>query len=192
MKYESKIGLTGNLFETEQIGTIDTGSPEYQKALRLAKEKEAKFGKEGGYLRFRTALELVKKFQPSDPTNPQKPFARELRIALQDILKLETPEDYDRVKFYTAVGTPLDIFHGVDAFVEFEKENPETKKVDVYRATFDFTTNPQKQGYKSDIVVQEKDLPDPKLEADDFLEAVHRFAEKAAEKIADQEQAGKI
>ncbi len=189
MKYESRLGLTGNLFETEQIGTIDTSNPEYQKALRLAQEKEAKSGKEGGYLRFRTALELVKQFQPGDPTNPQKPFSREIRIALQDLLRLETPEDYDRIKFYTAVGTPLDTFHGVDAFVEFEKENPQTKKVDVYRATFDFTTNPKKQGYKSDIIVQEKELPDPKLESDDFLTAIQNFAEKAAKKITEQEKA---
>jgi hypothetical protein len=188
MKYESKLNLTGNLFEAEQIGEVDTKNPEYQKALRAAQAQEAKVGKEGGYIRFRAALELAKKFQPSDPTNPEKPFGRELRIALQDILNLDAPEDYDRVKFYTAVGTPLDKFHGVDAFVEFEKEDKETKRVDVYRATFDFTTNPQKQVYKSDIVVQEKDLPDPKLESEDFLKAVEGFAKQVAEKIAEQER----
>ncbi len=171
-------GETGDLFEHDFIGQVDTKSPEYQKALRETQLKEAKAGKTGNYIRFRSALDLAKKFPAYDPTNPTKPFGRDIRVALQDLLKLETPEDMDRLRFYTASGTPLDKFHGVDAFVEYTD-----KDGTIYRATFDLTINPQKQGYKSDIIVQEKDLPDPNLHEKEYLEAIERYAKEVLPKM---------
>ena len=175
-KFESSFEQTGDIFEWQFIGQVDTKNPEYQKALWEAQNEEDKEGLKDGYIRF-------KKFQPYDPTNPDKPFARDIRIALQELLKLTSDEEMDKVKFYTASGTPLDKFHGVDAFIEYE-ENPQE---DPYRATFDFTMNPQKQAYKGDIVVIGKDLPDPKLNPKEYLQKIEELAARILSKMAVRE-----
>lgn len=181
-RFESKFEQTGGLFEEELVGEADIKNPEYQKELKITQEQEARAIKKEGYIRFWEALKLAKKFQPGDPTNPQKPFGRELRIALQDLLKLKTGEEMDRVRFYTAIGTPLDKIHGVDAFVEYEDLD---KKL--YHATFDFTTNPRKKVYKSDIVVLEKELPDSQLDSSGFLEKIEEYAKRTLSKMAVRE-----
>lgn len=178
-KYESKFEQTGNLFEWQFIGEIDTTSREYQKELRRLQEEAAKEGAKNGHIPYEKALELAKKFQPFDPTHPNKPFARDIRISLLDLmidkgLITESEEDQDRIKFYTAVKTPLDTFHSVDAFIEFKDLN--NKK---YLVTFDLTLNPQKKEFRSDIVVTE--LPDPKLDEEKFryLATIEQYAQKA-------------
>jgi len=184
--FESRMELTGSLFEEEAVGKVDTKNPEYQQALKKAQEEEAKEGVKSGYIRFRKALELARKFQPADPTNPNKYFSRDLRIALQDLLSLKTEEEMDRVKFYTAAGTPLDTFHGVDAFLEYEDERKQT-----HRATFDFTANPHKQVYKSDIMVLKNELPDPDLESQKYLEKIEGYAKEVFSKITAEEKTEK-
>lgn len=183
---ESKMGLTGNLFEDQSIGVVKTQSPEYQKELAQVRQEEAGQGMKGGYIRFRKAVELAKKFQPYDPTNPNKPFARDLRIEVLDKMIErgwigETEEDQDRVKFYTASGTPLDTLHSADAFVEFEDKNGK-----VHRVTFDLTMNPNKRAYKDNIVVHE--LPDPNLEEEleEYNKTVKDYAEQVIKKIEDK------
>lgn len=175
---EKSSGETGHLFEWQYIGEIDTKNPAYQKALSAAIDSEKKAGMTDDYIRFRKALDLAKKFQPYDPANPDKHFARDIRIELQDLLGLTTEEEMDRVKFYTAVGSPLDKRHSVDAFIEYTDETGET-----VRATFDLTTNPQKQAYKTDIVIQMKDLPDPNTDKKGYNAAIKEFAKKILPKM---------
>ena len=170
---------TGNLFESQFIGEADTDNPKYRQALEKAKKEEEKAGMKDGYIRFRKAMELARQSQTYDPTNPNKPFARDIRIAFQDLLKLETPEEMDLVRFFTAVGTPLDKLHGVDGFLEYL--DPKDRKR--YFATFDLTANPQKRVYKSDIIVVEKDLPDPDLRPKEYLEKINELAKQALVKI---------
>ena len=177
--FESKsFEQTGDLFEWQYIGQIDAKNPEYQKALEEVRKSEAQNGEKNGYVRFRKALDLAKKFQPYDPTNPDKHFARDIRIAVQDLLGLKTEEEMNRVKFYTAVGSPLDKLHSVDAFIEYTDENGE-----IVRATFDLTVNPNKQGYKTDIVVQANDLPDPNINEKEYLDAINEFAKRILPKM---------
>ncbi len=182
MKYESKLILTGNLFETEQIGEVDVKNQKYLETLKKVVAEEAGHGMKSGYIRFQKGIELAKKFQPCDPANPTKPFGKEIIIALQDLLKFESEEDMDRIKFYTASGTPLDKLHGVDAFLELEDKD---KKV--YRATFDLTVNPNKKAYKSDIVVLEQNLPDPTLKPKEYLEAIESYAKQVLSKMISRE-----
>ena len=66
----------------------------------------------GQYVSYREALEYVKNHQPSLEKRPK--VATVLR---QKVAELCSDESLP-VKFYTAVGTPLDIYHGVDAFFE--------------------------------------------------------------------------
>ena len=178
-RFESKFGQTGNLFEWQHIGEIDTKTPEYQKELKKLQEAAAEEGAKNGFVPFEKALELARKFQPFDPTHPNKPFARDIRISLLDLminkgLITETEENQDSVKFYTAIKTPLDTFHGIDGFIEFKDKDG--KK---YSATFDLTLNSKKQGYKSDIIVTE--LPDPNLKEDKmrYLATIEQYAQKA-------------
>lgn len=178
-KFESKFEQTGNIFEWQYIGEVDTNSREYQKELLRLQEEAAEKGSTRGHIPYEEAMELARKFQPFDPTHPNKPFARDVRISLLDLMinkKLITnsEEDQDRVKFYTAVKTPLDTFHDVDAFVEFK--DLDNKK---YLVTFDLTLNPQKQKYKSDIIVTK--LPDPNLDEEKikYLATIEEYAQKA-------------
>ena len=48
-------------------------------------------------------MALSKKFQPSDPTNPVREFAKELRLALADKLGLESDEQLDKLKIFTTL-----------------------------------------------------------------------------------------
>jgi hypothetical protein len=72
------------------------------------------------YMKFGESLAWAKEHQPGEPTNPRAPFANEVRIEILDLLALETPEEFAKVRFYTAVGSHLDYFHGTDAFIEFD------------------------------------------------------------------------
>src|SRR3989344_1859536 len=177
-RFESKFGQTGGIFEWQYINKVDIQNPKYQKALHQAQEEESKEGQENGYLRFKKSVELVKEFQPFDPLNPDKPFARDIRISLIDLLIgkgwiEDTEEDMDRGKFYTAVGTPLDKFHSADAFIEYQDKNGKT-----YRVTIDLTLNPHKKSYKDNVVVSE--LPDPNLEDERlmYLAKVEKYAQE--------------
>jgi hypothetical protein len=106
---ESIVGperFSGRMFEADVLGSV------------VVKTKWM----EVGYLPFEKAVELAREFQHGDPTNPEKNFANDLRLAIierlekRDFLKLG---DEDNVKFYSALGMPLDVFHGIDAFIEF-------------------------------------------------------------------------
>ncbi|MDO8442860.1 MAG: hypothetical protein Q7S81_01175 [bacterium] len=179
MKYESKFEQTGNLFEWQFIGEVDINSREYQKELHKLQEEAAQKGASNGHIPYEEAMELARKFQPFDPTHPNKPFARDVRISLLDLMinkKLitDSEEDQDCIKFYTAVKTPLDTFHSVDAFIEFK--DLKGKK---YLTTFDLTLNPRKKEHRSDIIVTK--LPDPNLDEDKlrYLATIEDYAQKA-------------
>jgi hypothetical protein len=74
---------------------------------RVTQEEKA-----GAYVPFARAVEFVKERQPN-PLERSKEI-KELRSRIAELcLDTRTP-----VRFYTAVGTPLDLYHGVDAFFE--------------------------------------------------------------------------
>ncbi len=115
-------GYTGHLFEEEVIGRCRVTH--------------------NGHMRWREAMELVRKNQPAAlPIT-----ARRLRNRVAERIG----DTVGTLKFFTAVGTPLDFFHGVDGFFEF-------KGVVV---TIDVTMNPHKDSGKADIIVQKDDLND--------------------------------
>jgi hypothetical protein len=89
-----------------------------------------------GYREWRDALDEVKRFQPEYKTN----FVRMLEGLLTRRLGVE-------IRFYTAVYSALDIFHGVDAFIEIGE----------VIVTVDVTINPQKTAAKADVVYHAED-----------------------------------
>lgn len=136
---------------------------------------------ENGYLKFNDALELVREHVMQDSTNPAKPFANELRLAVIDELGVENEEDMGRVKFYSAVGTPADVFHGVDAWMEYE--TPDGQRLIV---TLDATRNPSKDSAKADLVIPE--ISDPTEDEDKFLEQSSQYGKEIAQMIREREE----
>lgn len=123
--------LTGRLFEYEVLGEVAAG---------CVNEEDIK------YIPYRLATEQVKANQPTtwDPTDPPTDFANDLHahVALQLGL-----DDWSELKIYNSVGQALDIFHGVDAFFEFQGK----------LCTLDLTTR-DKGGYKADLEVTPLDF----------------------------------
>ena len=89
-----------------------------------------------GRMRREDAMALVREHQPSQKTQTVTAFEREFE-------RLGLP-----VRFYTAVGTCLDIHEGIDGFFEFRG----------VVVTIDLTLNTEKETAKADFVVQKGDL----------------------------------
>ena len=143
-------GREGTEFEWDIFGAVDAKNPEYQKELE-------KVTKPNGFVFFRDALKLVKKFQPGDPKNPERGFARDLRIEIIDQLGLTEEKDMDKVKFYTAIGSPLDKWHSIDGFFEIEETNGQIIRITLDATTIDKEEKIKRgQEIKADIVVGEK------------------------------------
>ena len=163
---------SGRELELDLFDRVNTADPRYKAELsRVMTDRDS------GYVPRQQALELVKRFQPSSPTNPKKDFFRELLIGVQDELGIDIKKNPDNVRGFTAVGTPLDKFHGVDAFISYVDQNRE------YVVTLDATLRPDKlqDGYKADLMIS--DLPAPEDNEDGYLEAVSTYAGQIAEKI---------
>ncbi len=93
-----------------------------------------------GYLTWQKAAEQVRTHQPCT----HRPAARRLHA---EVAK-RFGKCASAVKFYTAVHSPLDMFHGVDCFFEFRG----------VMVTIDVTINPGKNSGRADVVVQADDF----------------------------------
>lgn len=123
-------GLTGRLFEWSVLGN-PLATPEN---LR-------------GYMPYNRAMTLAKNLAVWDPTDPAPRQANNLHFYVCEALGVE---DYSQVRFYSALGTPLDFYHGVDCWVEFGGRV----------VTIDLTANIHKDHHKADVVVHPEDLED--------------------------------
>lgn len=112
---------TGHLFEEEVFGRCRA--------------------KANGYIPYRQALAEVEANQPWDPTDPGTRFANDLHAEVASALGLD---DWTGLRFFTAIGSALDRYHGIDAFFRFG----------IAIVTLDVTLNDAKRnGYKADIIV---------------------------------------
>lgn len=162
---------TGPLVEAELLGEIT--DPE-----RLA-QREKEMIKQIGWLTHKQCRENIKEFQPGDPSDPKPRFASDLFATIAEDL---CPDDYQKLKYYTAVTSKrdealksrLDFFKGVDCFFEF---NHDGKKIVI---TVDVSLLP-KEEYKANVFIQipPKGL-DPK---EDKREWEQLISEKASEII---------
>lgn len=69
------------------------------------------------YVPFQKALRLVKTHQPWDPTDPSTRAGEDLHCQVALALGLE---DFSELSFFSALGSPLDLFHGIDAVFEWK------------------------------------------------------------------------
>lgn len=118
---------TGHLFEGECLGEV----------------KVSARGRE--YLSFAEAMALVKAAQPWNPTDPGPRPANDLHAAVCEVLGVD---NYSEVALYTAVGSPLDFYHGVDALIEWRGAI----------VTIDVTANPTKSAHKADFILWPEDF----------------------------------
>ncbi len=167
------VRYSGREFEFDCFGQVDIRDPRYKADL-------AKVSKPDGYVTFRDAVDLVKKHQPADPTNPGKDYFRELVMVVQEKMGVDTSREPDRVKGYTAVKTPLDERHKVDAFVTFGYKGRELM------VTLDASKRPEKieEGSKADFVVPP--WPTPEDDEDAYLKAVGAMAGQIADNLKNQ------
>jgi len=150
---------TGVLLEGEYFGEtkIDPQHPLY-------KEFEAK-----NYLKFKDALKLAKDSQIQDSLNPKALFAKDLLIEVADKLidaGLFKEDEREKIKFYSALNTPLDFLHGVDAFLD----------IDGVTITLDATKNTQKGEHKADFIIKEFLEPGIPEEEKEFFEKLENLA----------------
>ncbi|MEK7452278.1 MAG: hypothetical protein AAB664_02980, partial [Patescibacteria group bacterium] len=142
------------------------------------KAELAKIVNQAGFAPRDAAMELIRRFTVDNPTAPRKPFAIALRNRVAKLLHLSTPQDLKRLRYYTAVGkkevSPLDFFHGVDAWIELLDTDTDIKSV----VTIDATIRGNKDDAKADLLV--KNLPDVTKDNVMFDIMVNQFAERTA------------
>ncbi len=103
---------------------------------------------DGRYVPYAASIKLAKEHQPwEDPVMPSPVFAKKLREAALSSMPRLPQELHRNLKFYTSVGSPLDRYHGIDAFLEFEVTGK-----DPIRITLDITMKPGKDAWKADIL----------------------------------------
>ena len=153
---------TGKIIENELFGET--------------REKE-RGHRHNGYLTYESSLAVVKATQgENNPTDPDRPFANDLHATVAQEL---SPEDYSCVRFYTAIGSPLDFYHGVDGVIEFSLPDGSA-----FVVTIDITTNPEKLEYKADIVVQVPfDGLDREVDKEQYAEVLSAAAQRVVEAI---------
>ncbi len=171
---DESIRYSGTEHEYSLFGEIRMDDPAVKSAMR-------ELGSESGYLKYHDSIELAKRFQPGSPDNPSKPFLRDILFGVQDVfddLGLDV-----RVGAFTAVGSPLDKYHGADAFLTFDVGGKE------FIVTLDATLNPDKQqsGYKADLIIG--DLPEPnegQEQERQYLDLVDAYAQLIAGDVAEK------
>jgi hypothetical protein len=156
-------GYSGGLAERDMLGSpfqVLSGKDRQSEIARVARFKQdlialqRKF-EENGYLPFDTAMQFCREHQAEDPLVPSKPFLQELFKHITDIVteSFEIDDiDIDDLRFFSSVDTPLDIFHGIDGWIEIK--HPKTGAF--VSVTLDVTQNLGKlyDGHKADVIVQ--------------------------------------
>lgn len=111
-------GVTGGIFERETLGEC--------KARAI------------GYLKFQEAMTVVRRNQPCDVRHPKGETAV-FHTAVAQALGVAVGE----LEVYTAVGSALDLYHGIDGFFVWRG----------IAVTVDLTLNPHKDEHKARVIV---------------------------------------
>ena len=122
----------GDIIDRNNWAQVLRETPDKVADIRLHRLNQIyKNYKQDGKTDYNTSLQFVKEaytFKPLDPYNPAKPFPRELRNAVGMILGLQESKQMMRIKFYSAIDSPLDR-HGRDAVIEYD--DPDVGIIDI-------------------------------------------------------------
>ena len=90
----------------------------------------------------------------------------------------------NRVKIFTAVGSPLDVWHGIDALIEVEDENGRTSKIIGFDAK-EMASSPETREHahdkKADIIIFMKDIPNAETESKEYDAKMGEIAKEAGQ-----------
>lgn len=167
MRFE-RSGVTGGIVEEELFGKSNFE--------RITHIDSTDFG----YIPYRKVMSMLKDMQPFDPSEPEPDFAYTVHSIVYDSLGIDASD----LKFYTAVKSPFDFFHGVDGWFEINKDGKKTL------VTVDVTLNFNKEdGHKANIVflVPNGGL-DRKVDKDQFMEYSKNLAGEVIEFFNNQTQ----
>lgn len=161
--FSQPTGYTGRLVEKELFGE----TVENERAPDLE-----------DYCNYNRSVGLVKESQPFDnPSEPDTFFADDMLANTAIQIK---EEDFSKFRFFTAVNSHLDKYHGVDAFIEYDHPD-----AGVVRITLDVTTNPAKgDSYKADVIILwPQEGLDPKLDKEDYRKKLNEVSDRISEII---------
>jgi len=142
---------SGRDLEADVLGTPKFDKKRYRDLLANNQEP-------GGFVARGKIIRIIRDAYTGDPANPEKDAPQEVLINLRELLGFEDDEDIDRVRFYSAVGTPLDIFHGTDGWFEIKTDNGSLIEI-----TVDITQNTnldlEEAKRKADLILVETSDP---------------------------------
>lgn len=163
---------------------------EYKRKYKELVEKHKNRANISGFVPYKESIDLIREHYAQDPTNPEKDFSNDLRLEIGEKLGLEG-DDLDRLKFYTAVGgdkSPLDFFHGTDAFIDLESVDNDPRKL----ITIKLDASLRKLGdkkLKADLQIE--DMPDPNEEEDAYFEKIEGYAKDISDIIKNKVEENK-
>ena len=98
------------------------------------------------YLPFKKSIRMAKSHQPwgHKPRHPQAPFLREMFNCIAPQLR----KGRHLLRIFISIDTPLDYWHGVDFFIEYEGRI----------VTVDVTVRESKDFYKADILITRSEV----------------------------------
>ena len=119
-------------------------------AYLSGREFEVAFGicrwQSDDYMGYDLAMDRVRESQPWLPSSPTTELAKRLHksVWLQLNRRFRGGVGENAVGVYTAIGSPLDLFHKADGFVVARLVTDESAWLRELVVTFDLTTNPSK------------------------------------------------
>lgn len=121
-------------------------------------------------MNYSDSLEWVKNHQPEKNLNNPETIDCAQLSQLKSMIASKLPHVNEVLRFYTAIGSSLDILHGIDGVFELGE----------YQVTVDLTLNPEKVNGKADVII----LADDEEGLNE--EAVKVAASEIAEKFKDK------
>ncbi|MFA5163660.1 MAG: hypothetical protein WC441_04025 [Patescibacteria group bacterium] len=153
---------------------------EYFRRKNLVDKYHNEIYKFDTYLPYDKAIELVKDCQPFNPESPSPDFAKKLHAAIESYIKIG---DGLSLKFFTAVNSHLDYFHGVDAFFEISDQSDNIAA----RTTIDIKKYNPEKAIKADLLMVVTETEKEAYEKDDqaYQDRINQEARKIAVKLLD-------
>jgi hypothetical protein len=171
----------GKRLERDVFGSIKP-TPEYKRAVLALYDTCLK---ENRKMSLEEAVGLIKKYQPDkwDPTNPAKPFLKDLKLEVGEMLGF-SDEDLEKIEAYTAVDSVLDHSpekiseYSADAVLIFKKGKDKE-----YYVTYDLTSEPAKtipRNLKTILITDFVEPPEPGEENKEQEEAYMKKVQEVA------------
>jgi len=124
------------------------------------------FDVDNGYMEYKESLAWAKDHQPKKDYNNPETLDSEQLSQLKSAVSSKLTNVDEVLRFYTAIGSPLDVLHGVDGFFEIGN----------HIVTLDLTLNSDKIIAKADVVIL----------ADDENGMTNEIIELAANSVVDK------